>query len=187
MGRSNGIFYATECFHSHKGYQMKQEKKVSKELYEHTAHIHTVISHRFTQFNDIYTLSICKSLFNLLFQCTIEYMYLIKHHLFKKIYFEYKWRKGQPETFDSHICWLSSISSISVGMYPIVLMHSPRSLQLMKPSLSLSNSLNASRSSAGKACEKKSEQVRERQRYCFSKSKLYGSYVKALQVQTFFM
>lgn len=47
------------------------------------------------------------------------------------------------------ICWLSSISSISVGMYPMVLMHSPRSLQLIKPSLSLSNSLNASRSSAG--------------------------------------
>lgn len=45
------------------------------------------------------------------------------------------------------ICWLSSISSISVGMYPMVLMQFPRSLQLMKPSLSLSNSLKASRSS----------------------------------------
>lgn len=52
--------------------------------------------------------------------------------------------------WDSQICWLSSISSISVGMYPIVLMHSPRSLQLMKPSLSLSNSLKASRSSVRK-------------------------------------
>lgn len=51
---------------------------------------------------------------------------------------------------DSQICWLSSMSSISVGMYPIVLMHSPRSLQVMKPSLSLSNSLKASRSSARK-------------------------------------
>lgn len=47
------------------------------------------------------------------------------------------------------ICWLSSISSISVGMYPIVLIQFPRSLQLMKPSLSLSNSLKASRNSVG--------------------------------------
>lgn len=45
------------------------------------------------------------------------------------------------------ICWLSSMSSISVGMYPMVLMQFPRSLQPMKPSLSLSNSLKASRSS----------------------------------------
>lgn len=30
--------------------------------------------------------------------------------------------------FHSQICWLSSISSISVGMYPMVLIHSPRSL-----------------------------------------------------------
>lgn len=42
------------------------------------------------------------------------------------------------------ICWLNSISSISVGMYPIVLIQFPKSLQLMKPSLSLSNSLKAS-------------------------------------------
>ena len=45
------------------------------------------------------------------------------------------------------ICWLSSISSISVGMYPIVLMQFPKSLQPINPSLSLSNSLKASRNS----------------------------------------
>lgn len=53
------------------------------------------------------------------------------------------------------ICWLSSISSISVGMYPIVLMQLPKSLQPMKPSLSLSNSLKASLSSEkGKRSER---------------------------------
>lgn len=50
------------------------------------------------------------------------------------------------------ICWLSSISSISVGMYPIVLMQFPRSLQPINPSLSLSNSLNASRNSESRGC-----------------------------------
>ena len=45
------------------------------------------------------------------------------------------------------ICWLSSINSISVGIYPMVLIQFPRSLHPMKPSLSLSNSWNASRNS----------------------------------------
>lgn len=54
---------------------------------------------------------------------------------------------GDIKLCDAQICWLSSINSISVGMYPMVLMHSPRSLQLMKPSLSLSNSVKASFSS----------------------------------------